>query len=113
MIMAKVKQYPHSLFVEEAAESVQDAAGNWTESESSRKFLSKCREEPDGRGTEYQVAGGKTIKATSVIQLPKTCPKVDKGARVIIANDIDCSDIRMIAICLNFDAAQLHSRLWV
>ena len=111
--MANVKQYPHFLFVEETPESVQDAAGNWIESESSRKFLSVCREESDGRGTEYQVAGGKTIKATSVIQLPKSCPKVDKGARVIIANDMDCSDIRMIAICLNFDAAQLHSRLWV
>lgn len=111
--MANVKQYPHFLFIEETPESVQDAAGNWIESESSRKFLSRCREESDGRGTEYQVAGGDTIKATSVIQLPKTCPKVDKGARVIIANDIDCSDIRMIAICLNFDAAQLHSRLWL
>lgn len=111
--MANVKQYPHFLFVEETPESVQDAAGNWIESESSRKFLSRCREESDGRGTEYQVAGGKTIQATSVIQLPKSCPKVDKGARVIIANDMDCSDIRMIAICLNFDAAQLHSRLWV
>ena len=99
--------------MEETPDAVQDAEGNWTESESSRKFLSVCREESDGRGTEYQVAGGKTIKATSVIQLPKSCPKVDKGARVIVANDMDCSDIRIIGTCLNFDPAQLHSRLWV
>ncbi len=111
--MANVKQYPHFLFIEETPESVQDAAGNWIESESSRKFISMCREESDGKGTEYQVAGGKTQKATSVIQLPTTCPMVAKGAMVVIANDMDCSDIRMIAICLNFDAAQLHSRLWL
>ena len=111
--MANVKQYPHFLFIEETPESVQDAEGNWIESESSRKFLSRCREESDGRSTEYQVAGGKSYKATSVIQLPKSCQKVNKGARVIIANDIDCSDIRISGICLNFDAAQLHSRLWL
>ena len=111
--MAKIVQYPHFLFIEETPDAVQDEQGYWSESESSRKFLSRCREESDGRSTEYQVAGGKSYKATSVIQLPKYCPKVNKGARVIIANDIDCSDIRISGICLNFDAAQLHSRLWL
>ena len=111
--MAKIVQYPHYLFIVESSESTQDEQGYWTESESSRKYLSLCREESDGRGTEFQVAGGKTYKATSVIQLPKSCPTVSKGAKVIIANDIDCSDIRITGICLNFDAAQLHSRLWL
>lgn len=111
--MAIVKQYPHFLFVEDAGESVQDSQGNWTECELSRKFISMCREESDGKGAEYQVAGGEYHKATSVIQLPKTCPKVTKGAKVIIANDLECKDIRIAGICLNFDPAQLHSRLWV
>lgn len=111
--MAYVKQYPHYLFIEETPESTQDAKGNWTECNPSRKFLSMCREESDGKGTEYQVAGGEYQKATSVIQLPKTCPKIAKGAKVIIANDPDCTDIRIDGICLNFDPAQLHSRLWV
>lgn len=111
--MEKIVQYPHFLFIEETPDAVQDAVGNWIECESSRTFLSRCREESDGKGTEYEVAGGKIHKATSVIQLPKSCPKVNKGARVIIANDMDCSDIRIEGICLNFDAAQLHSRLWV
>ena len=68
--MAFVKQYPHFLFIEEAGESMQDANGNWTECEVSRKFISMCREESDGKGTEYQVAGGEYQKATSVIQCP-------------------------------------------
>lgn len=112
--MAAVKQYPHYLFVEVASESVQDAEGNWTESdEISRSFISMCREEADGRGTEYQVAGGEYHKATSVIQCPKSCPSVPKGTKVIVANDADCTDIRIEGICLNFDPAQLHSRLWL
>ena len=108
-----VKQYPHFLFIEEAGESVQDEQGNWTECIMSHKFISMCREETDGKGTEYQVAGGEYQKATSIIQCPKSCPKVAKGTRVIIANDKECTDIRIAGICLNFDPAQLHSRLWV
>lgn len=111
--MAVVKQYPHYLFIEDAEATVQDELGIWTETKVSRKFISMCREESDGKGTEHQVAGGEYQKATSVIQCPKNCPKVRKGTRVIIANDIDCTDIRIVGICLNFDPAQLHSRLWV
>lgn len=113
MNMALVKQYPHYLFIEVATESTQDSQGNWTECEVSRKFISMCREESDGKGTEYQVAGGDYQKATSVIQCPKSCPFVGKGTRVIVANDKDCTDIRIDGICLNFDPAQLHSRLWL
>lgn len=111
--MALVKQYPHFLFIEEATESIQDADGNWTESTVSTKFISMCREESDGRGTEFQVAGGEYHKATSVIQCPKNCPKVGKGTKVLVANDAGCSDVRISGTCLNFDSAQLHSRLWV
>lgn len=113
MIMAFVKQYPHFLFMEDSTESIQDADGNWTECTVSRKFLSMCREESDGRGTEFQVAGGEYHKATSVIQCPKNCPKVSKGARILVANDPECADVRIEGICLNFDPAQLHARLWV
>ena len=56
--MGIVKQYPHYLFIEVAPESIQDEKGAWTETEPSRKFISMCREESDGRGAEYQVAGG-------------------------------------------------------
>lgn len=111
--MATVKQYPHFLFIEEANESTQDAKGNWVESEVSRKFISMCREESDGRGAEYQVAGGEYHKATSLIQCPKSCPKVSKGTMVYVANDRDCSDVRISGECLNFDPAQLHCRLWL
>lgn len=108
-----VKQYPHFLFIETTPESTQDEKGAWTETEVSRKFISMCREESDGKGTEYQVAGGEYQKATSLIQCPKSCPVVQRGAKVFIANDRDCQDIRIQGVVLNFDPAQLHSRLWL
>lgn len=108
-----VKQYPHYLFIEDALDSVQDEQGNWVESKTSCDFISMCREETDGRGTEYQVAGGEYQKATAVIYCPKTCPNVPKGAKVKIANDKDCTDVRISGVVLNFDPSQLHSRIWV
>lgn len=111
--MAMVKQYPHFLFIEVAEDSIQDEQGNWAETQVSRKFISMCREESDGRGAEFQVAGGDFHKATSLIQCPKTCPKVTIGTKVIIANDRDCSDVRITGECLNFDPSQLHCRLWL
>jgi hypothetical protein len=75
-------------------------------------FLSMCREETDGRGTEIQV-GGIMHKITSLIQLPKTCPKVELGAKVVVANDAEGADVRITGVCLRFDPSQLHSRLWL
>lgn len=113
MIMARVKQYPHYLFIDDVTESVQDEQGNWTESTATKTFVSMCRVEVDGKGTEYEVAGGEYHKATAVIQLPTSCPKIEKGANVTVSDDAECTDIRITGICLNFDKAQLHSRLWV
>lgn len=109
-----VEQYPHYLFIEGATEeSEQDENGNFTESEAARTFISKCRAETGGRGTEYQVAGGEYVKTTAVIQCPTSCPVVDKGTKVIVADDADGNSVRTSGVCLNFDAGQLHSRLWV
>lgn len=47
------KQYPHYLFaVVAGGESVQDENGNWSESNTTNTFVSMCREETDGRGSE-------------------------------------------------------------
>ncbi len=111
--MAFVKQYPHYLFLASPAdEAVQNEDGEFQEQTQGTTFLSMCRDEADGRGTEIQV-GGMMHKVTSLIQLPKTCPKVNEGAKVIVANDAECLDVRITGVCLKFDPAQLHSRLWL
>lgn len=110
--MASVKQYPHFLFLVTPAQSEQNEDGDFVAGTPTNTLLSKCREETDGRGTEIQV-GGIAHKVTSLIQLPKDCPDVSLGAKVIVANDADCSNVRITGVCLNFKRDQLHCRLWL
>lgn len=111
--MTTIVQYPHFLFVAEAPEATRDNDGNFVESEASKTFISMCREETSGRGTEYQVAGGEYQVAQALIQCPTSCPVVNKGAYVYIANDESCNDIRIEGVVLNFVQNQLHTRLWL
>ena len=98
--MARVKQYPHYLFVETpSGESTQDANGDWVENSTTRTLLSSCREEKDGRGQEFKAGDGTFHKTI--------------GSRVIIANDVDCTNERLSGVVLNCESAQMHVRLWV
>jgi hypothetical protein len=109
-----ITQYPHYLFAVTAGnESVQDENGNWTESPESVEFVSVCREETDGRGSEIQVADGTFHRFTSLVQLPKNSPRVEVGTSVLVANHPDGSSVRITGVVLKFAAGQIHSRLWV
>jgi len=109
-----MKQYPHYLFaVNAGGDSVQDGNGNWSDSEPQNIFISACREETDGRGSEIQVAGGTFHRFSSMIQLPKGAPKVEVGSTVFVSNNADDTDIRIQGVVLKYDVGQLHNRLWV
>lgn len=109
-----VKQYPHYLFALIGGDTVQDENGDWVQpGEAAKQFISTCREETDGRGTEIKVADGTFHKITSLIQLPKGSPKVEIGITVFVTNDPDGMDARIKGIVLKFDNGQLHNRLWV
>jgi hypothetical protein len=109
-----IKQYPHYLFAENAdSDSVQDKNGNWSDAAETNIFISACREETDGRGSEIQVAGGTFHIFTSLIQLPKGAQKVEVGSTIFVANNADGTDIRIKGVVLKYDVGQLHNRLWV
>jgi hypothetical protein len=109
-----VKQYPHYLFALVGGEATQNNDGDFvTPGEAVPQFISACREETDGRGTEIKVADGTFHKITSLIQLPKGSPKVEIGTTVFVTNDPDGVDVRIKGVVLKFDNGQLHSRLWV
>jgi hypothetical protein len=109
-----IKQYPHYLFaVNAGGDSVQDENGNWSDSEAINVFISACREETDGRGSEIQIAGGTFHRFTSLIQLPKGAQRVEVGTSIFVADNADGSGIRVQGVVLKFDGGQLHSRLWV
>jgi hypothetical protein len=110
----KIVQYPHYLFaVNAGGDSVQDENGNWSDAPATNVFISKCREETDGRGSEIQIAGGTFHRFTSLIQLPKWATKVEVGTSVFVSNDSEGNDIRVQGIVLKYDVGQLHNRLWV
>lgn len=113
--MGKVIQYPHYLFRQTTeTKSVQDSKGNWTNNAIVKnEFVSMCRQESDGRGTEYMVADGTFHQSTSVIQCPKGIPAIAKGETIVVANDAGCEDVRCSGVCLNFDPAQMHTRIWL
>ncbi len=108
-----VIQYPHYLFALTTGESIQDENGYWTEENKTIVFLSKCREETDGRGQEIQSADGTYHKFSSIIQIPKGDLMIKEGTEVYVANKEDGTDIRIKGIALKFDKGQLHSRLWL
>lgn len=106
-------QYPHYLYAVEGADSIQDASGNWINTQSTNVFISACREETDGRGSEIKVAGGTFHRFTSLIQLPKGALTVEVGTRVFIANNANGTDIRISGVVLKYDKGVYHSRLWI
>ncbi|GBU07967.1 hypothetical protein AwDysgo_12980 [Bacteroidales bacterium] len=108
-----IQQYPHYLFAVLGGESTQDENGNWTQASESIELISTCREETNGRGSQIQIAGGTFHIFASLIQLPKGAQGVDVGTMVFISNKPDVSDVRIKGTVLKFDAAQLHSRLWL
>ena len=111
--MARVKQYPHFLFVVSSEESHQDEDGNWVTVPGATQMQCRCREETDGRGSEVQVAGGTFRRFTSLIQIPKGEKRIEAGTSVFVANDKDGTDVRIKGQVLKFDEGQLHSRLWL
>lgn len=108
-----LKQYPHYLFKEVGCVSTQNANGEWTEGVPTRQIVSVCREETNGKGVEIMVGGGKYVKFSALIQIPKGAERIEVGENVIITNDSVGLDVRISGICLKYDEGQLHNRLWV
>ena len=108
-----VEQYPHFLFVINGGESMQDEDGNWTQQEETIEFVSKCREETNGKGSQIQVAGGKFHVFASLIQLPKSTLLIGDGTTVFVTNDEAGKSVRVKGDSLKYDVGQLHLRLWV
>ncbi len=108
-----IVQYPHYLHAVIGGESTQDDNGNWIQQEEEVVFISKCREETNGKGTQIQIAGGSFYVFASLIQLPRGAKQVSVGTQVFVSNDESGSNVRVKGTALKFDAGQLHSRLWV
>ena len=105
---------------EETQEETPTAPATWN-------YVGTCREETNGRGSQVRTNDGRTLVYASLIQMPRGSNRVPEGTEVIISNRILTAEelagdlealrlsgtIRAKGRCLNFDAGQLHSRLWI
>lgn len=108
-----VTQYPHYMYVVETTETQRNAKGNYIPTTETERFVSKCREETNGKGRQI-TRGGEYIVFSSLIQLPATCEVIKEGSVVQIygMND-DIPILRIKGKVLKFDKGQLHNRLWI
>jgi hypothetical protein len=108
-----VTQYPHYMYVVETVETQRDAKGNYIPTTETERFVSKCREETNGKGRQIE-RGGEFIVFSSLIQLPLNCETIKEGSVVQIygMND-DIPILRIKGKVLKFDKGQLHNRLWI
>ena len=67
-----VAQYPHYLFLVVPSESFRNADGDFVEGENHIEFISKCRYETNGAGTQLQVGGGNYIISGAMVYAPIT-----------------------------------------
>lgn len=111
--MTRIEQYPHYLFILETTETYRDDDGNWIPGSTELRYIGKCREETNGKGSQIQLAGGVFHTYSSLVQLPKGTRKISEGAIVKITNDQLGEDERIQGEVMKFDQGQLHSRLWV
>lgn len=108
-----IRQYPHYLHSVSTTPSTQDENGYWLDGQQSVTFLSVCREETDGRGSEVQIADGTYRKFSSIVQIPKGDLRIQEGTTVIVSEDSDGNIVRIKGTVLKYDKGQLHNRLWL
>ena len=84
-----VEHYPHYLSLVVPSASFRNADGDFVEGESHIEFISKCRYETNGAGTQLQVGGGNYIISGATVYAPITdnSAMIAKGSTIIVADD--------------------------
>ena len=116
-------QYPHYLFLMTTTPSQQRTDGTWTETTITSMLLCRCREEVNSKGQEVPLAnslyhyvqkGNASFRRfASVIYFPKGIERLPMGAQILISDDQEGTQIRMVGIVQRCEIGQYHSRLWV
>lgn len=131
--MVTFEQYPHFLYRKNPGTITRDADGNYTDGNSEVwEFVSRCREETNGKGTQINTSDGRVIVYSSLVQLPQSdAVFVPEGTFVFVAREqlstaelqsLTDDGLKALALtrkiatrgeCLKFDQGRLHSRLWL
>lgn len=123
-----VTQYKHHVYVEKPGEATRDQYNDFVVTDPSWDYLSRGREETNGKGETVQTADVRDYKFSSLVQLPRSCRKVPEGTRVMVTGRRLMVDelsedsikalertgvVRIIGTVAKFDPGTLHNRMWI
>ena len=116
-------KYPHYLFVMTTTASQRRTDGTWTETTVVPVLLCRCREEVNSKGQEVPLAnslyhhvqkGNASFhRFASVIYFPQGVTPLPVGAQILVSDDPEGKEVRLIGSVQKCDIGQFHSRLWV
>ena len=116
-------KYPHYLFVMTTTASQRRADGTWTETTMVSVLLCRCREEVNSKGQEVPLAnslyhdvqkGNASFhRFASVIYFPQGVARLPVGAQILVSDDPEGKEVRLMGSVQKCDIGQFHSRLWV
>mgnify|MGYP001675839364 CR=1 FL=1 len=115
--------YPHYLFLLTPSLSQQRDDGTWTASTLSRSFACRCLQEANSKGQEVPLAnslyhhvqkGNASFhRFASVIYFPQGVARLPVGAQILVSDDPEGKEVRLMGSVQKCDIGQFHSRLWV
>jgi len=123
-------QYPHFLYLRTSGgDAVQDENGSWIDAEPTARFVSACRDETGGRGSEINTAQAVFRDYTSLIQMPAGTEHLAEGTEIFVTGrEVEAEDllnddfveqakltglVRISGIISKFDNGRLHNRAWI
>ena len=106
-----VKRYPYELWVQVTGPSTRNGDGITLPGQSAWVKRSLCRDETNNSGELVNLEDGTSYRYNALIQLPKGCPPVPKGASIEVRESD--GQVRVKGKAKRFSPDQLHARLWV
>lgn len=107
-----IVQYPYTLQLWQAADSVQDENGNWVPGEAAWVDYCKCRDEAVSNGQQVATTDGVMHPVSLLIQMPKGTQPLTAGDKIQVI-DADGSVRVWESKILYSRKDQLHTRAWI
>lgn len=104
-----VTQYPHTINVNTAGASTQNASGNWVTGPPT-VMMKECRAEPNSSNGKVKSADGTLIDFSWIIYLPLPVDTLAVGSKVIVTSG---AETLLTDTIKRFSRGQLNARIWL
>jgi len=101
-------QYPYQLFVKTTEGGYQNDQGHIIPGTDSWINVSVCRDETEN-GTKHDLNDGSFYDYSSIIYMPKNCPKLNNGDTIEVRNG---AEVRLKGTVKLFSEGFFNCRIW-